>query len=94
MDAMRTWCQTSFKKNRNLFEIRRERVSFNHSKKGMAEDALEIIVRGTLKLVNHNYTSNWAIYNTMYDVLVGMPWHVAHNPDINNGKKIVNFCDV
>ena len=47
------------------------------------------MLKGTLRLGAHAYTSNWIVANCRYDVLLGMPWHVAHNPSINYEQRIV-----
>lgn len=55
------------------------------------ENASELIFNGTLKLGTHEYTSNWVVANARYDVLLGMPWHAAHNPNIDYVNRTVKI---
>lgn len=79
--------------NRSLFEIVDKKVQVNHSKKGTKEDASEVILNGTLNLGNHTYTSHWVVADSRYDVLLGMPWHVANNPSIDYENRTVQIGD-
>ena len=76
-------------RGRNIFEVCQENVTVQHSQKGTKEEASEVIFNGTLLLGAHTYTSNWIVANCGYDVLLGMPWHVAHNPSIDYEQRIV-----
>ena len=66
-------------KNRNLFRIANTRTSIQHSKKGLGERASEMILNGKLQIGSHIYNSNFLVGDCRYDVLLGMPWHVANN---------------
>ena len=81
-------------KGRNLFQIREEKVIVEHSKQGTREDATHVLINGTLRLGAHTYTSNWIVADCRYDVLLGMPWHVANNTDIDYVSRIVKVRDV
>ena len=76
-------------RSRNIFEVCQVNVTVEYSQKGTKEEASEVRLNGTLRLGAHTYTSNWIVANFRYDVLLGMLWHVAHNPSINYEQKIV-----
>ena len=69
--------------NRKLFKIAKVRSCLNHSQRDTSEEFEELIISGTFKLVTHVYTSNCVVASGRYDVLLGMPWHVAHTPRID-----------
>ena len=75
-------------RSRNIFEVCQGYVRVQHSQKETKEEASEVILNGTLRLGAHTYTSSWIVANCRYDVLLGMPWHVAHNPSIDYEKRI------
>ena len=70
-------------RNRRLFKVIRTRTSIQHSMQGSGERASEMILNGTIKIGSHVYTSNFLVGSCRYDVLLGMPWHVANNPKID-----------
>ena len=74
-------------RSRDIFEVCQENVTFQDSRKGTKEEASEVILNGTLRLGAHTYNSNWIVTNCRYDVLLGMPWHVARNPSIDYEEK-------
>ena len=78
-------------KTRELFKIQKEKIEVSHSRRGSTEEATEVIINGTLKIGPHTYKSNWVVADCRYDVLLGMPWHVAHNPDINYKNRTVHI---
>lgn len=71
------------KRHSNLFETRRERVVICPSQKGVTEEASEIMLERNVRVVDHTYTSNWAIYQTRYEVLVGIPWNAVENLNVD-----------
>lgn len=75
--------------NRQCFRTKRKKVVVRHSRDGWTEVSSTVVVNGTLKIGSHTYTSNWVVMNTRYDVLLGMPWHVANNPEVNYPNRIV-----
>ena len=75
--------------NRKVFKIAEVRSCVNHPQKDTSEESEELIISGTLKLGTHVYTYNWVVASGRYDVLLGMPWHVAHNPRIDYVQRIV-----
>ena len=82
-------------KSRSLFKIVKTDTSIHHSKKGSGERANEMILNGTIMIGSHTYTSNFLVGSSRYDVLLGMPWHVANNPKIdyyNHRVLIGNEC--
>ena len=79
--------------NRQNFRVIRKNVVVKHSKDGTNEQSSQIVLHGTLKIGSHTYTSNWVVSDTRYDVLLGMPWHVAHNPQTDYNKRIVRVHD-
>ena len=64
-----------------------------HSAKDANERSSQVVLEGTLKIGNHNYSSNWVVADCRYDVLLGMPWHVAHKPIIDYENGIVKVND-
>ena len=78
-----------FEKNRGLFKWKECDVEVRHSKSGSVENSSEVILGGTLIIGKHSYKSNWLVANCRYEVLLGMPWHVAHNPLIDYSQRIV-----
>ena len=75
--------------DRKLFKIAKVRSCANHSQKDTPEESVELIISGTLRLVTHVYKSNWVVASGRYEVLLGMPWHVAHNPRIDYVQRVV-----
>ena len=75
--------------NRKLFKIAKVRSCENHSQKDTSEESGELIISGTLKLGTHVYTSSCVVANGRYGVLLGMPWHVAHNRRIEYVQRVV-----
>ena len=80
-------------KNRNCFNIKKKKIPIHHSKKGSDEMACEYIANGTLMIGSHTYTSNWVVGDSRYDILLGMPWHVANNPEIDYVNRAINLED-
>ena len=42
-----------------------------------------MILSGKIQIGSHVYTSNFLVGSCRYDVLLGMPWQVANNPEID-----------
>ena len=63
----------------SIFEVCQENVTVVPPQKETKEEALEVILNGTLRLGAHTYNSNWIVANCQYAVLLGLPCHVAHN---------------
>ena len=82
------------KKFRHCFKVVDDDVLVQHSDKDSNERSSQVVLNGTLKIGNHTYTSNWVVANSRYDVLLGMPWHVAHNPTIQYDTGVVKVGDV
>jgi hypothetical protein len=49
----------------------------NHSAEDKVEQATHVLLEGKLKMRNHENVSNFVVSNCRYNVLLGMPWHVA-----------------
>ena len=75
--------------HRQRFQVRKAKIVVNHSNEDSSETASHIVLNGTLKIGSHTYSSNWVVANCRYDVLLGMPWHVAHNPTVDYVKRVV-----
>lgn len=73
----------------NLFNLRNCPMVVFHSKTDSTEKATSVIVQGMLKLGEHEYVSNCAVADFRYYVLLGMPWHVTHQPEVNYAGSIV-----
>ena len=78
-----------FSKNRRYFKWKKCKIEVRHSKSDSVENSSKVILGATLVVGKHSYKSNWLVANCRYDVLLGMPWHVAFNPNINYEKRIV-----
>ena len=81
-----------FNKNRKLFKWRRDDIEVWHSKSKSLENSTEVIQGATLRIGKHSYKSNWVVASCRYDVLLGMPWHVANNPSIDYKKRTVKVA--
>ena len=79
--------------HRQRFDVRKSRVIVQHSRDGSEEESSYMVINGTLKIGSHAYTSNWIVAECRYDVLLGMPWHVASNPLIDYERRIVRVDD-
>ena len=77
----------------DFLRSQKEKVIIEHSQKGMKENSSQILLNGTLRLGAHTYTSNWGVANCRYDVLLGMPWHVANNPGNDYKRRVVTVED-
>ena len=80
-----------FERNRQNFNWEKCEVEVKHSKSDSVESSSKVILGATLRIGKHLYKSNWLVASCRYDVLLGMPWHVAHNPAIDYEKKIVKI---
>ena len=78
-----------FEKNRGLFKWKECDVEVRHSKTFFVKNSSEVILGCTLIIGLHSYKSNWLVENCRYDVLLGMPWHVAHNTPIDYSQRNV-----
>lgn len=79
--------------NRHRFEVIKSNIEVYHSRDGSKEDSTEVVLNGTIKIGSHNYTANWVVAECRYDVLLGMPWHVANSPCIDYKKRVVRVDD-
>lgn len=77
-------------KHRKKLDVRKCNLDIYHSSKETREQAKEIVFDTGIRIGDTTYRSNWAISNTRYDVLLGMPWHEQNNPNINYQIKEVN----
>lgn len=80
-----------FAKNANLLTVSRTNTCISHSKQGITEQSTHLIRNATLHLGEHAYTSNWAVADSRYDVMLGMPWHAEVNPKIFYAKRELRF---
>lgn len=69
----------------DLFEARETSVVVSHSQRGSAETSTHVVMNGVLQMGAHRYQSNWAVADSRYDVLLGMPWHVECKPCRDSG---------
>jgi hypothetical protein len=68
--------------NAGAFKTMCRNVTVNHSAEDKVEQAIHILLEGKLMIVNHEYVSNFVVANCRYDLLLGMPWHVAQDPKV------------
>jgi hypothetical protein len=79
--------------NAEAFKTMCRNVTVTHSAEDRVEQATQIIMDGRLKVGNHEYLSNFVVANCRYDVLLGMPWHVASNPRVSYTAREVQLND-
>lgn len=82
-----------FERNRHLFKTEDATVHISHSEKNTVETASKIIRDATIVLGGIRYTSNWAIAQCRYDVLLGMPWHKELCPKVDYAKHRVTILN-
>jgi hypothetical protein len=70
-------------RNAEAFKMKSRNVMVNHSADDRVEQATQIVLDGRIKVGNNEYLSNLVVSNCRYDVLLGMPWHVASNPKVS-----------
>ncbi len=75
--------------NGKEFNWKNRKVEVSHSQQGLVENSSKAILGATSTIGRNSYKSNWLAANCRYDVLLGMPWRVAHKPSINYEKEIV-----
>jgi len=75
--------------HRRHFHVRKATVVVKHSKEELNETASHVVINETLQIGSHAYTSNWVVAECRYEVLLGMPWHVANKPKIDYVKRFV-----
>ena len=82
-----------FNKNKGKFQVKKSKITVQHSRDGSTEESSIMVIDGVLEIDNHKYVSNWIVAECRYDVLLGMPWHVANNPQIDYVSRIVRVGD-
>ena len=65
-------------------------MTVKHSSKSSIKSSEYIVLEETLTFERHSYNSNWLVSNCRYDVLLGIPWHIAHSPDINCKERVAS----
>ncbi len=78
-----------FKRNSGAFDVISCDIELSHSKKSLVQKSSAVTLGAISKIGNNDYKSNWLVADCGYDVLLGMPWHVAHNPVIDYRKRVV-----
>jgi hypothetical protein len=68
-------------------------VMVKHSADDRVEQATQVLLDGMLKFGNHEYLSNFDVANCCYDVLLGMKWHVANDPNVSYPARVVQLKD-
>lgn len=61
------------KKYQKKFNFVKEKKVMQQLKSDSNEDSSPFVVNRTLRIGDHLYTSNWAAFNSRFDVLLGMP---------------------
>jgi Retroviral aspartyl protease len=85
--------RTFVKKYKNLFHVVNKKMIVNHSCEGQSEEVTQVVLNGNLTLGNHLYISNFVVASCRYDILLGMPWHVTHEPKISYAARVVRVAD-
>jgi Retroviral aspartyl protease len=81
------------KKHKNLFNVVNKKMIVNHSCEGLNEEVSQVVLNGNLTLGNHRYTSNFVVASCQYDILLGMPWHVTHEPKVSYAARVLRVAD-
>jgi hypothetical protein len=79
--------------NAGAFKSLCRNVTVNHSAEDKVEQATHVLLEGILKMRNHEYVSDFVVANCRYDVLLGMPWHVAQDPKVSYSEREVHVKD-
>lgn len=69
-------------------------MEISHSNKQSSEVTNRVVPKTKVQIGDHVYESNWAVANTRYDLLLGMPWHEAVEPTIDYERKIIKVNDI
>lgn len=77
-------------RNKHILDVRKFHTSIEHSHDGTVEESSQIVVNATIQIGRHSYTSNWAVANSRYDVLLGMPWHTDTLPTIDYEDRTIS----
>lgn len=80
--------------NQKCFNTQDVEFTIFHSLRGCVEKVSEAVLNGALYIGPHSYTSNWAVADSSVDVILGMPWRVANNPDIDYVERSVGLESV
>ena len=80
-----------FRRNKKHLKFEECDVQVKHSNIDSIENSSTVILGATLKIGKHSYKSNWLVANCRYDVLLGMPWHVANNPHVDYNDRIIKI---
>lgn len=64
-----------------------------HSKNGTEELSIQCLESMELKVQGHKYSSNWAVGDARYDVILGMPWHAQCVKSTNYTNRTVKLKD-
>ena len=64
-------------------------IVISHSKNQSEEVSRKIVVDAAVQIGEHFYSSNWAVVDARYDVLLGMPWYATVNPAIDYEERTV-----
>lgn len=80
--------------NKHAHQLQIQKASFQilHSKRNTTEQASQLVVNATVHLGGHKYTSNWAVADANYDILLGMPWHIDMKPVVNYETRKVSVA--
>lgn len=67
--------------NETLFKTRLKKtnIRIEHSKSDSTEEPMGGMENGTVSFQGHEYTSNWVVADSRYDIILGMPWHEEMN---------------
>ena len=67
----------------HLLDVRECEIIVAHSKKKSQEVSNKVVVNAAIQIGSHAYSSNWAVVDTRYDVLLGTPWHTSELPSVD-----------
>lgn len=83
-------------KHKHILNVQRTSATIRHSSKKVVEKNEEMVIGAEVEIGTHRYSSNWVVADCRYDVMLGVPWHVACQPkvDYDSGKLSTNGIDL
>lgn len=83
---------SEFIKRNKYFNLLNQKLNIEHSNEDAAETTSEIVLDGSVQIGKHIYTSNFAVDNCSYYIILGTPWHRDNDfvKDYSNYQVTVN----
>lgn len=74
-------------------KLKKTNYQIVHSKNNTSELSVECLEAGKLEIGDHKYSSNWAVGDARYDVILGMPWHAECEKSVDYTRRTVKIND-